>query len=726
MAPLPNALRPLFPEAIAVGTAIFPRDLLFSAESLNRLTKSRALAVDLIVRKTLQACIASRSGSDSEIGYELPNNPDWAVDFNVREKRILRQMGVLRRPGLLCKKSLNDLFASTALRRAADVIHLLRKVEAICFRCQTVSLDERLISGPGMSARHLELLLQLLRSKDAGEISISDIRFGQRILAFAPKAKTLSQAISFLGLLLKGHTLDPVDNAMAQQFVVPLASDVLAARQLTVAGEIQAIAAAAASRKFSRKVDTIADQFAQRYGVRGERQATLQTIGTKHGLTRERVRQITDKLISAIQERSAYTPALDALASKVPALLPRPIEDLDAALAGELGEQLSIVGVARFADEVLRRSFPVTVQDLTFRLKRVPNIAMPSEDGMAWFPMVKRDVISMITTSGMALMDSIYGRLIEREKRFIPYDSLVGCLRALPDFAWIDEERGWFWLGPSGDNRILSHVWKILAVAKRRLSIDEIFEGVSRNRRIWSRGEFIRQAESFPPPYVLRDLLTRCEGIQSIQYNFLWAEPSIAPDRVLSPAEFLVYEALGERSGISSRVELKRTLVEGRNAIGAMNFTMILDQAPFIRQLERGIFALRGWDLVPERIIQAKTEVGRPVQPDRSTSVPVEMSLDAMEFELHLRSSSLKNGAFVIPIAIRRALPQGKYSLGDGSALTLGANYLTGITPLAKARGWTTGTRLRISMDGERKVASVEHLLETDQTALDTTTQNTK
>jgi hypothetical protein len=710
MTPLPSALRPLFPDSVVVGRATFPREVLFSAEGLKALTKSRAIALTAIVRETLQPCISSRSGPDAEIGYELPNNPDWAVDFNVREKRVLKQMGVLRRPTMLREKSLNDLFASTALRRAADAIHLLRKVEAICFRCQTVSLDERLISTPALSAIDLELLLGLLRFKDTGAISVSDVRFGQSILEFAPKSKTLLQAISFLAPLGNDQTLDPVDSALARQFVVPLAKDVLQTGRLTVAAEIRAIANAVASKKFRRNPEATADQFAQRYGVNGESQATLQTIGTKYGLTRERVRQITDKLISAIQDRMVYTPVLDALANKVPALLPRPVEELDAALSSELGDRLSIVGVARFMDEVLHRPFPMEVQDLSFRLKRVPNIAMQSADGIAWFPMVKRDVISMITTSGMALMDSIYGRLVDREKRFVPCESLVGCLRALPDFDWIDEERGWFWLGPAGDNRILSHVWKILAVAKRRLSIDEIFEGVSRNRRVWSRGEFIRQAESFPPPYVLRDLLVKCEGIGSIQYNFLWAEPSISAQKVLSQAELLVYEALASRSGIASRVELKRDLVESAKSIGAMNFTVILDQAPFIRQLERGVFALRGWDLVLERIAQAKTEVGRPFQRQRPEAVFFEGDVNGAKFELELRSSSLRNGAFVIPIAIRRTLPQGKYSLADGSTLTLGQNYLTGLGPVARARGWPAGSRVRISMDGDRKFASIEQL----------------
>src|SRR5688572_29653122 len=88
MTPLPNALRPLFPDPIPVGRASFPRSLLFSVDGLKGLTKARTIALKTIVRKTLQPYISSRSGPDSEIGYELPNNPDWAIDFNVREKRI--------------------------------------------------------------------------------------------------------------------------------------------------------------------------------------------------------------------------------------------------------------------------------------------------------------------------------------------------------------------------------------------------------------------------------------------------------------------------------------------------------------------------------------------------------------------------------------------------------------------------------------------------------------
>ena len=119
----------------------------------------------------------------------------------------------------------------------------------------------------------------------------------------------------------------------------------------------------------------LADMFALRYGVDGEANTTLQTIGDRFGLTRERIRQVVAKMTERADRMSLKTPTIDRLADLVKPHLPATVESLDAIFRDVLGEALSLESVDRFCREILGR----TVIAMTAR---------PADMALSWSPTV--------------------------------------------------------------------------------------------------------------------------------------------------------------------------------------------------------------------------------------------------------------------------------------------------------------------------------------------------
>jgi hypothetical protein len=96
-----------------------------------------------------------------------------------------------------------------------------------------------------------------------------------------------------------------------------------------------------------------ADMFAMRYGVHGEEKSTLQQVGDHWGLTRERIRQIGDKMLGRARMTKLPPGPVPRLAEAVRSLTPATIDELDRKLRPMLGESLSVLGADRFARDLL-------------------------------------------------------------------------------------------------------------------------------------------------------------------------------------------------------------------------------------------------------------------------------------------------------------------------------------------------------------------------------------
>ena len=388
----------------------------------------------------------------------------------------------------------------------------------------------------------------------------------------------------------------------------------------TVAEEIRAVGRWLSRSRVTRRTtdarlltpaeQRVASIFAARYGVAGERNTILQTIGDQHGLTRERIRQIVEKLAQRSGQLKIPTPCIDRLAVEIRPSLPATLGVLDNQFRWLLGEALSIESVARFCREILGRNV-ISLTD------RPANMVAPWEptviDPQTHDPerlRVLRDVASrMIRSCGAAQILYVTGAASEvMDRAILPRDAMRDC-SMIPGFEWLCEREGWFWFGEVPDNRLVSVARKILVAARQRVDAEEILTGLVRSRRHYYPQGRQNPYLIEPPLKVVIEVLSRTNGFRTIQYDDFVMESPESEEAVLSDAELAIVGALRANGNTASRYLLNTLLVK-QGPLGHMALQVSLDTSPIFRHLEFGVFALRGAAIDAKCLAAAKSMVG--------------------------------------------------------------------------------------------------------------------
>ena len=333
-----------------------------------------------------------------------------------------------------------------------------------------------------------------------------------------------------------------------------LAAELEAAEQATVSEEIAAVARLLA--KGRRQSARDADWFAQRYGVKGHPQSTLQAIGSAYALTRERVRQVIDRLLRRLQGHSVFLPATMKALAEVDSLLPKPEPELNAALARQLGGQLEVASLFEFAVDI--GALPVRT-NLAFIRPRDDVRVAARRHSHEWVKACGMLAGKMISNTGAAQLHWLAGALAQRGHRVSP-DEVRGVVMARLGFDWLGEDSGWFWFGPEEtENRVINAARKMLAVAVRAVDCDDLYAGFARYRRLQKRDSL--PGELYVPPEVFREILARSPLFRRSQMNNFSLVKGLPLQDVLSETESRVFELVRERSGVAARHELHDVMV---------------------------------------------------------------------------------------------------------------------------------------------------------------------
>ncbi|WP_306715813.1 helix-turn-helix domain-containing protein [Burkholderia dolosa] len=208
-----------------------------------------------------------------------------------------------------------------------------------------------------------------------------------------------------------------------------------------------------------------ADLFACRYGVSGAEGSTLQELAAPLGITRERVRQIIEKLIERSSLFEFDIPVLDTLQFVCASHLPCPVSVLNIELRTQLGEHLRLEDACAFANDLLgkrivRMSEPVAQPGGL----RIDSWAYgPTQDDVVQIEDVKAvrsTAYAMIRSCGVAHLPTIAGTASLTDGRRCT--GAANMLESVEGFEWLDTDRSWFWFGPEKPAHNI-----ILSVARR-------------------------------------------------------------------------------------------------------------------------------------------------------------------------------------------------------------------------------------------------------------------
>ncbi len=444
-----------------------------------------------------------------------------------------------------------------------------------------------------------------------------------------------------------------------------------------------------------------ADLFACRYGVGGAEGNTLNELAAPLGITRERVRQIIEKLIERSSQFEFDIPVLDALALQCAPHLPCPVSVLNSQLRAQLGEYLTLQGASTFANDLLgkrivRMSEPISHPGGS----RIDLWAYgPGEDDVALADDVKAvrsTAYAMIRSCGVAHLPTVAGTVSLAHGR--NYTSVVNMLQSVDGFEWLDADGSWFWFGSErpSHNIILSVARKIFAVARGRVDIDDLLAAIMRFRSRTATVEFDRDRTLMliPPIHIARAVLERVSWLHVVQHDDYRANATLNPAMELSETELRLVAALEARDGVASRFELRSAL----NDIKLITFSAALMTTPVVRLVSHGVYAIIGRPVDPTAFARATSP--REGAPNR---IEVRRHSDGgVSFAYVITEFAVESKVCLIPASAVPHVPEGEYSVRDSASTVDCVNRSSGATVLNRlvqamlAQGYDSGDVVRI------------------------------
>lgn len=442
-------------------------------------------------------------------------------------------------------------------------------------------------------------------------------------------------------------------------------------------------------------------QMALRYfGFDGAGRASLGKIGAAHGVTRERVRQICLLAERALESSVPPAPLLDRTLSFVAAQLPRAAEALESTLC-EKGLTLApfrLKGLVKAA-KLLGRTVPFALEEVDGRRMAVHAEAGPGQVTKTILEIARK------TTShfGVATVSDIAARVQERTSSPVTPEFVIGVLEGRPTLEWLDQEAGWFWLRWPSQNRVVSRIHKILAVAGE-IEVSELRRGITRH--------YLMKGCA-PPRLVLLELCKRLSGCR-VEGTLVRADPEIDWRQVLRGTEHAMIQVLSEHGRVLQRAKFEELCLE--RGMNPSTFYMYLNNSPVIERFAQGVYGIRGTKIDPRTVTTLSPE-------SHLTTVRLDYGWaedQKIWIGYRLSEGILSTGTFSIPGRVKRFL-QGSFVLKGADEQSLGMLVIKGysgrgLRPFFGRRGGESGDTLLLEFDVKTKEATVsigdEDLLE--------------
>ena len=436
-----------------------------------------------------------------------------------------------------------------------------------------------------------------------------------------------------------------------------------------------------------------AEIFLARFGGQGGASSTLQEIGNRFGMTRERIRQIVEKQLSYIALIEPRTERFDDLEAACSRVGLQSLSGAEIELRDILGGALTLEGAQDYGAVVLGRSRLLSIVTGSSVGPFVTPMAAP------WLAAASSIIKRLVRFSGAAQVNLAYGLLVRDLGGYVDYETFRSGIEQLTDFSWIDGEKTWCWLGPDRSaNRILEWSTAILAGAGRPLDVEIIFGGLVRMSR--TRPGTYEDAGVIPPVGVVRNLLALAPHLECQQHDDFKLRPTVVADIPRGSAAEAIVTALRSRAGIASRSELRAELVDGAG-MNPITFSVGLATSPLLRQVDRSLYAIRGWPIDIGRLAAASES--SPI----NTSIEVAPGRHEVTWTISLTDAGLASGATHLPVRAVPHLPEGEYRHTMDSVRVIhgdGARIL-GLPKLAMALGIAAGQPFKVSFNiAERRI----------------------
>ena len=582
-----------------------------------------------------------------------------------RTFNCLNKAGLLDDPARLAETTFSELFTIAGF---GD----------ICFVDLLCALETQAATGHRTSQQVLVAAHRLAKLKESARIRSNDPRLGLMIQSLAVPGENLKQIAEEI---TRSATYASPPRLFAQR-LDDILLKVRTSRQLRLEeelGELLSFEPLPRNRELA----------AAYLGWDGKGTHTLEEVGLPHGLTRERVRQVTQHLVDTLKPKLPFLPVLDRVLQTIGEEIPCSVDWLE-----------SILTERKLCWERFRFGSVISAADIT---GRVCSFVVDDADGLQYVVArdqqgVAKEVLQLtrkaVSHWGVATVEDIAAQASDHVRRDISPKFVETVLSSQPGFSWLDKPSGWFWLKSTTRNALLNQILKVIAVAPR-IHISELRAGVSRHHR----------REGFAPPQrVLIALCAQAEGY-AIDGDSVLASPPLDYREVLSDTESIIVDVLCEHGPVMQKPKLEELCFQ--KGLHRDSLSIHLTYSPVIARYAPGVYGLRGAQIPPglaESMVKArmKTRVLADYGwlPDGRIFLSYKLS-----------EGALSNGVVSVPAGMKSYL-QGEFGLiiADGQSagrLVVKDAQAWGLGPFFRRRGGEPGDLFQIVFDTMQRLASV-------------------
>lgn len=557
----------------------------------------------------------------------------------------------------LDKHTIGDLLTIKAFG-AKCLVDLLSALETLGAR--EGRLDERLTAEA----------LALGAMPEAARLHFSDPRMGAMLRATDHTADTVAELVNHL----VKRRLDPPDPSSLYEKVCAVRRKIVELTQRTLEEELIEIFSSHASGRDRQIV-------AEYYGWDGGGSHTLEELGQKYGLSRERIRQVCVRAVKRSRRVQVFAPVLDRALAFIAHRLPLAADRLKA--------ELDEAGISRrgLSLEIIQQAANFLAREPVFELVAVGETRLAIPAGTAAIPRIVIQVAKRAVLSyGATTIADIAAECAEQCGQKVDPALVVETLETLGDFKWLDQKHGWFQLECLPQYGLPNMVEKIVSVTGQ-IDVGRLRGAIDRYRRTGRRT---------PPGRVLLEFCRQMPGIRT-EGNMIIADPPLDWQKVLGGVEAGMVRVLKEHGPVLERGEFEEHCI--RNGMNRFSFNAIIMCSPVITQYGRSVYGLLGAK-VDQRTIQALSARKAGVLPTKVLRSYGQTDDGRIYLAYQLSKAAISGGVITVPAAMKVAV-EGKFLIrtadGQESGTLVSKNGCAwGLGPVLRSHNAQPGEHLII------------------------------
>ncbi len=469
-----------------------------------------------------------------------------------RTYNCLLREGLASRFEAIGNYTIGDLLALKAFG-AKCLLDLLSSLETAVARSQ--SLDAGL-------TRQAEALGAV---PEVSQIHFSDPRLGAALRSVDHQAETLAD----LAQRVVHRRVDPPNPAATARQLAEIRGRIQQMSRMDL-GEELAEVFAPTSQARDRQI------ISEYYGWDGGGGRTLEELGNRHGLSRERIRQVCLHAAKRHRHSRVFAPVLDKALQFIQSHLPIATSDLrcrfEAADAkGLFLDPKTILQAAEFLS-----------RDGNFCTVNIGDVELVVDAQSAHLPKKIAQVARRLAlTSGIATVSDVIQQVETCQSSRAEPSLVWAVLEAMAGFQWLAHGKNWFHLESGSQYGLPNMMDKVFSVCPR-IDISRLRAALGRHRR---------SGRKLPPSRVLVDFCRQRSAVR-VQGRMVLADSPPLPADTLSGVEAVMIRVLQEHGPIMERGLLEEhCMAEGMNRF---SFNATLMSSPVIAQFGRSVYGLVG------------------------------------------------------------------------------------------------------------------------------------